>query len=85
VGINVDFQTNDTSAPLAYLPPTGAVWDTAIWDSSSWGAGQNISLNWQGVTGVGYCGSINFRSASKGLSLEWAATDVVFMPGWVGI
>jgi hypothetical protein len=85
VGINVDFQTNDTSAPLAYLPPTGAVWDTAIWDSSNWGAGQNISLNWQGVTGVGYCGSINFRSASKGLSLEWAATDVVFMPGWIGI
>lgn len=85
VGMNVDFQVNDTSAPLAYLPSTAAVWDTAVWDLSTWGAGQNISLNWQGVTGVGYCGSVNFRSASKGLSLEWAATDVVFMPGWVGI
>jgi hypothetical protein len=83
--MNVDFQVNDTSAPLAYLPQTGAVWDTAVWDASAWGAGQNISLNWQGVTGVGYCGSINFRSSSQGLSLEWAATDVVFMPGWVGI
>ena len=85
VGMNVDFQVNDTSAPLAFLPQTSALWDSAIWDASTWGTNQNISTNWQGVTGVGYCGAVNFRAASKGLSIEWAATDVVFMPGWLGI
>jgi len=86
IGMNVDFDTADTTAAVAYVAPSsGALWDTAIWDSSLWQYGQTLTINWQGVTGVGYCGGIAFKSSSKNISLEWAATDVVFMPGWQGI
>lgn len=86
VGINVDFNTADTTAALNYAAPAAtAVWDSAIWDTSLWQAGQSIAQAWQGVTGVGYCGAVAFRSSSKNIAIEWAATDVVFMPGWVGI
>lgn len=85
VGINTDFQVINQSAPLQYLAAAAPVWDTAVWNTSNWGDSTIITLNWQGVTGLGYCGAVNFRSASKGLSLEWASTDVVFQQGWAGV
>jgi hypothetical protein len=83
--MNVDFQVINQAAPLSYLAAAAPVWDTAVWNNSNWGDSTIITLNWQGVTGIGYCGAVNFRSASKGLSLEWASTDVVFQQGWAGV
>lgn len=85
LGVNVDFNLSDTAAPLSYVAVTGSVWDTAVWDSATWADSTNILLNWQGINGVGYCGAISFQSASKNLSIDWAATDVVFQQGWAGI
>jgi hypothetical protein len=85
VGINVDFDVEDTAVPLSLSSSSVGLWDTGTWDSSFWGSGLEITNNWQGVTGLGYCGSIQLKSASSGLQIEWASTDVVYQAGWAGI
>lgn len=85
VGINVDFNLDNTTAALSFSGSSVALWDTAKWDTGVWGSGLQITNTWQGVTGIGYCGSINMNSASSGLQIEWASTDVVYQSGWAGI
>jgi hypothetical protein len=50
-----------------------------------WGSDLQITNAWQGITGIGYCGALQLKSASSGLQIEWAATDVVFQTGWAGV
>jgi hypothetical protein len=85
VGMNVDFDVEDTAATLSLSPSSVGLWDSGKWDSAFWGSGLEITNNWQGITGIGYCGSIQLKSASSGLQIEWASTDVVFQAGWAGI
>jgi hypothetical protein len=85
VGMNVDFDVADTTAALSFSPQSYASWDTALWDVGLWGSGATITNNWQGITGIGYCGAIQMKSASKGLQIEWASTDIVYQTGWAGI
>jgi hypothetical protein len=85
VGMNVDFDLQDTTASLAFSPSNFGLWDTALWDDSYWGTENIISNNWQGITGIGYCGSTQFKSASQGVTILWASTDIVYQTGWAGI
>jgi hypothetical protein len=85
VGINVDFNISDNVAPVSFSTPLTALWDTALWGTAVWGSDLEIQNNWQGVTGVGYCGSIQFQSSSNKLAIQWASTDVVYQLGWAGI
>jgi len=85
VGINVDFNIQDNVAPLSFTPPTVGVWDSGLWDTAIWGSDLEIQNNWQGVTGVGYCGAIQLQSNSNKLNIQWASTDVVYQLGWAGI
>ena len=85
LNMNTDFDTSDTSSPLSFSPISAALWDTAVWDTGLWGAGLQITNNWQGVGGTGYCGAVRLKSASLGVQIEWASTDVVFQRGWAGI
>ena len=85
VGINVDYDVSDTTTALTYSPSAAGVWDVGVWDTALWGSGLTITNNWQGVTGIGYAGAVHLKSASMGLQIEWAATDVVFQQGWPGI
>jgi hypothetical protein len=85
VGINVDFDLSDTTGSLNFSPTTYGFWDTSVWDTGLWAANTIITNNWQGVTGIGYCAGIQLKSASQGLQIEWASTDVVFQQGWAGI
>jgi len=85
VGINVDFDVSDTTGSLNFSSTTYGLWDTSVWDNSLWAGGTIITNNWQGVTGIGYCAGIQLKSASQGLQIEWASTDVVFQQGWAGI
>jgi hypothetical protein len=50
-----------------------------------WGSDLEIQNNWQGITGVGYCGGVAFQSSTKNLAVQWASTDVVYQLGWAGI
>jgi hypothetical protein len=85
VGINVDFSLADTTGTLNFSPSNYGIWGTSTWDNALWSSGTIITNNWQGVTGIGYCAGIQLKSASKGLQIEWASTDVVFQQGWAGI
>ena len=85
IGMNVDFDTADTTAALSFSPSSGGLWDTALWDTGLWGSGLQITNNWQGITGIGYCGGIQLKSSSAGIEIEWASTDVVYQAGWAGI
>ena len=85
VGINVDFNISDNVAPISFSTPLTALWDSALWDTAVWGSDLEIQNNWQGVTGVGYCGSVQFQSSSNKLAIQWASTDVVYQLGWAGI
>jgi len=85
VGINVDFNTIFTGTPLSFTPTSSLKWGIGLWGISTWGHGLMPNNNWQGCTGIGYCGSIQFASASSGIEIQWASTDVVYQAGWAGI
>lgn len=85
IGVNVDFDTNFTVSALTFSPTSYALWDTALWDSGIWGQNLIVSNAWQGITGIGYCASVQFESASMGINIQWASTDIVYQTGWAGI
>ena len=83
-GLSTDFEVQDLSQSLSFNPALNqtGIWDVATWDNKKWG-GSVISKEWQGVTGIGYCGSISLNTASQGLELHWASTDFVMEKGGV--
>lgn len=85
VGVNVDFNVTDTLAPITYSASGAATWGNGVWGVSLWGSSLVIQNAWNGITGLGYCASVQLKSASKGLQIKWASTDVVYQQGWAGI
>jgi hypothetical protein len=85
IGMNVDFDLEDNTSAVQFTPTSAAIWDTSLWDQSTWGSANVINNNWQGITGIGYCGSTQFKSASQGVTILWASTDIVYQQGWAGI
>lgn len=85
IGVNVDFAVADTTQPLSFSGVAYGRWDVGLWDTAIWGSGLDITNNWQGITGIGYCGAVNLKSASQGIQIEWASTDMVYQQGWAGI
>jgi hypothetical protein len=83
-GLSTDFEVQDLSQTLSFNPALNqtGIWDIATWDNKKWG-GTFISKEWQGVTGLGYAGSISLNTASQGLELHWASTDFVMEKGGV--
>lgn len=84
-GINVDFEEKNTTSTISFNPESNgnAKWDTAIWDTSIWSGASVVNRNWQGVTGIGYCASLQLTAASQGLTVRWASTDFVMESGGV--
>jgi hypothetical protein len=87
VGMNVDFNTSDTTAPVTFTVSSYGIWDaiTSTWDVAIWGASLVIQNTWLGITGIGYCGGLQMKTASSGLQIQWASTDVVYQTGWAGV
>ena len=85
IDLNVDFDLLRSTAALAYTPISVGVWNTALWDTGLWGQDTVISNNWQGVTGIGFCASVQLNSSSRNLQIQWASTDIVYQMGWAGI
>jgi hypothetical protein len=83
-GLSTDFEVQDLSQSLSFNPALNqtGIWDVGTWDAKKWG-GKVISKEWQGVTGIGYAGSISLNTASQGLDLRWASTDFVMERGGV--
>lgn len=81
--LNVDFAQNRTTVPSSFVDNLGSTWDVAPWDTSDWTRGDNVTKNWQTVTGVGYAGGIRVVTTSKNLSCKWQSTDFVYEYGAV--
>jgi len=85
-GLSVDFETTDLSNQISFNPAilqTGE-WDLDKWDDCNWGGGGLVTTKiWQGVTGIGYAGSISLNVASQGIEFHWASTDYVMERGGV--
>jgi hypothetical protein len=84
-GLNVDFDTQNQLGAVTFNPvsTSGSKWDDAKWDEDLWAGGSTVSKIWQGVTGIGYAGSINLNVASQNIDLRWASTDYVMEAGGV--
>ena len=84
-GISVDFDTQSQLGAVSFNPntQTEGIWDTAKWDGNTWSGGLITTKIWQGVTGIGYTGSVNLNAASRGIELHWASTDYVMEAGGV--
>lgn len=85
IGMNVDFDTSDTTQALSFSPTSVGLWDSGVWDTALWGADLTIANNWQGITGIGTCGAVHLKTSSQGLSIQWAETDIVYQNGWAGM
>jgi len=85
VGMNVDFQTAANNAALSFTPNSYALWGTALWGTGIWGSGAVINNTWLGITGIGYCGAVTMTSATTGMQISWASTDIVYQTGWAGV
>jgi hypothetical protein len=85
VGMNVDFNTANSTAPLAFVPSATGLWDVGLWDDAYWGSGNIITNTWLGITGIGYCGGIQMITGSQQMTIQWASTDVVYQSGWAGV
>jgi hypothetical protein len=84
-GLSVDFQPLDNSGAITFNPSSQAVavWDTAKWGANNWGGGLITTKIWQGVTGIGFAGSINLTAVAQGIELHWASSDYVMEAGGV--
>jgi len=84
-GISVDFDTQTQFGTLSFNPAIvkGGIWNTSVWDDALWSSGDVTTKIWQGVSGLGFAGSINLAIASQGIDLKWASTDYVMEKGGV--
>jgi len=84
-GISVDFDTQSQLRQVQFNPSllSDGVWDGSRWDQANWSGGLITTKIWQGVTGLGFAGSINLNVASRNIELHWASTDYVMERGGV--
>jgi hypothetical protein len=84
-GISTDFDTVPLTNQITFNPAllSLAKWDVAKWDDARWGGFLTTTKNWQGVSGLGFSGSVNLNVASQGIDFRWASTDYVMESGGV--
>jgi hypothetical protein len=84
-GLSVDFDTQSQLGAVSFNPATQSVgvWDSSNWDQTLWSGGLITTKTWQGVTGLGFSGSINLNAVSRNIELHWASTDYVMEKGGV--
>jgi hypothetical protein len=84
VGINVDYNISDTTAPLTASAVSKSLWGTAIWNDATWYGSQQVISPWVGIVGMGSTGAIQVKTASNGIPVQWASTEVLYQQGWPG-
>ena len=81
--LNVDFANGDAIGQLSFNRTSTGVWDTAVWDTSVFGSELDVSNQWQGVSGLGYCAGLRLKVAAYGIETHWVATDFVLKGGGI--
>jgi hypothetical protein len=84
-GISTDFDTVDLTSQISFNPNILAIglWDISEWDDANWGGGLVTTKIWQGVTGIGYAGSVSLNVVSQAIEFHWASTDYVMERGGI--
>jgi hypothetical protein len=84
-GISTDFETVDLTNQISFNPNILAIglWDISKWDDANWGGGLVTTKIWQGVTGIGYAGSVSLNVVSQAIEFHWASTDYVMETGGI--
>lgn len=84
-GLSTDFQTEINLGQVSFNPAAknDGVWDESTWDNANWSGGLVTTKVWQGVTGIGFTGSINLNVAARNIELHWASTDYIMERGGV--
>ena len=84
-GLSTDFQTEINLGQVSFNPAamSDGVWDDSTWDNANWAGGLVTTKIWQGVTGIGFTGSINLNVAARNIELHWASTDYIMERGGV--
>jgi len=83
--ISTDFDTVNLTNQISFNPSilnTGE-WDLDTWDNANWGGGLVTTKIWQGVTGLGYAGSVSMNVVSQRIEFHWASTDFVMERGGI--
>jgi hypothetical protein len=84
-GISTDFDTVDLTNQISFNPSILQIgeWDVDKWDDANWGGGLVTTKVWQGVTGLGYAGSVSMNVVSQAIEFHWASTDFVMERGGI--
>jgi hypothetical protein len=84
-GLSTDFDTEINLGQVSFNPSSqnDGVWSVSKWDRANWAGGLTTTKIWQGVTGLGFTGSINLNVAARNIELHWASTDYVMEAGGV--
>jgi len=84
-GLSTDFDTQINLGQVSFNPSTQSdgIWDASKWDNATWVGGLTTTKIWQGVTGIGFTGSINLNVAARNIELHWASTDYIMERGGV--
>jgi len=85
VNISTDFAPETQFGTLTFNPAStvGGTWNSSLWDDALWSAGDIVTKNWMGVTGLGFSASVNLSIASQGIDFKWTSTDYVMEKGGV--
>lgn len=81
--LNVDFEGRVPTASPSFTASGASLWDVSPWDTSAWAIGDNLTKKWQSVTGVGYCGGLRIKTATKNITVQWVSTDFAYERGGV--
>jgi hypothetical protein len=84
-GLSTDFDTEINLGQVSFNPDANSegIWDTSKWDNATWVGGLTTTKIWQGVTGIGFTGSINLNVAARNIELHWVSTDYIMERGGV--
>jgi hypothetical protein len=84
-GLSTDFNTEINLGQVSFNPAASneGVWDVSEWDNATWVGGLTTTKVWQGVTGLGFTGSINLNVAARNIELHWVSTDYIMERGGV--
>jgi hypothetical protein len=83
IGINVDFNFNDTEAPGGMGIENAGIWGTSEWgDGSVWTGGYHSSKQWSSVLDFGYAASVRL-SMKANSEITWTSVDWIFEKGGI--
>ena len=79
--MNINFNSVKPIDTGSFSAVAGTPWDTAPWGSFPWGSSPGIKADWQGVSGMGYSGSLRMRVVNNASTVQWMSIDYVYETG----